>query len=260
MGRPKKDAPADESPGAPLWMITFSDCMNLLLTFFVLLVTFSEFGEEQQERILNFGNAMRAVFGTPIDAKANKDESSMVSERRVVGVEQPEYGSERPTGNKSPMARNGTLSENLQAADYRNHKVFLIPSQKVFLGRGRALSPDGKYFLAVMAAFLREVPGSVVISENGPQDSESVEANKRISVEASPASTLPRSNASTDLGLSRALTVLEYLVSLENLDHRRLSIAAESIAPPEDATGSILAYHRPERMLEVVLLEGSVQQ
>ncbi|MEN6428602.1 MAG: flagellar motor protein MotB [Phycisphaerales bacterium] len=238
MGRPKKEAPPEEAPGAPLWMVTFSDCMNLLLTFFVLLVTFSAFGPEQQERIINFGNAMRTVFGTPAEAGGSQDQSSMVQARRVVGTEQPEHGSERPTDSKSPTPQSGSLNEDLQAADYRKHKVFLIPSGKVFLGRGRALSPEGRYFLAVMAAFLREVPGSVVISENGPDGQA----------------------GSAEIGLSRALVVLEHLVSLENLGHERLSIAAESIAPPEDANGSVLAYHRRERMLEIVLLEGSVQQ
>jgi len=237
MGRPKKESPPEESAGAPLWMITFSDCMNLLLTFFVLLVTFSAFGPEQEERIMNFGNAIRTVLGSPVDPGRVKDEGSMVDTRRVVNAEQPEHGSDTPTNSQSPT-RSGSLNEDLQAADYRHHKVFLIPSAKVFLARGRALSPDGRYFLATMAAFLREVPGSVVISENGPDD---------------------RAGAA-DLGLSRAVTVLEHLVSLENLGRERLSIASESIAPPEGTGGSVTAYHRQERMLEIVLLEGGVQQ
>lgn len=236
MGRPKKEAPAEEVLCAPQWMVTFSDCMNLLLTFFVLLVTFSSFGpEKEEEGIVNFGSAMRSAFGTPVDAGGRQDHSSMVENRRVVNTEQPESGSERPTGSQSPGTRNGSLNEDLQAADYRKHKVFLIPSRKVFLGRGKALSPDGRYFLAVMAAFLREVPGSIVISENGPDDD-------------------------SDLGLSRALLVQQHLVSLESLGQERLSIAAESIAPPEETDGGTPIYHRQERMLEIVLLEGSVQQ
>ncbi|NLZ06816.1 MAG: hypothetical protein GXY19_16745 [Phycisphaerae bacterium] len=236
MGRPKKEAEPEEAAGAPLWMVTFSDCMNLLLTFFVLLVTFSAFGPRQEQRILNFGSAMRSVFGTPEDMGGTLDKSAIVESQRVVDTEQPEYGSEKPTD--STTLRSGSLNEDLQLADYRSHKVFLIPSRKVFLGRGKALSPDGRYFLAMAAAFLRQVPGSVVISENGPI----------------------RHTGDADLGLSRALTVLEHLVSAEGLGHERLSIAAESIAPPEDTGGSALVYHRQERMLEIVLLEGSVQQ
>jgi len=236
MGRPKKEAAPEEAASAPLWMVTFSDCMNLLLTFFVLLVTFSSFGPKQEERILNFGSAMRSVFGTPEEMGGSLDKSSIVESQRVVDTEQPEYGSEKPTD--SATVRSGSLSKDLQVADYRSHKVFLIPSRKVFLGRGKALSPDGRYFLTMAAAFLRQVPGSVVISENGPA----------------------KHTGDADLGLFRALTVLEYFVSVESLGDERLSIAAESIAPPEDAGGSVPVYHRQERMLEIVLLEGSVQQ
>jgi len=218
-------------------MVTFSDCMNLLLTFFVLLVTFSEFSQQQEDRILNFGNAMRSVFGTPVEASKRQDETSMIRQPRIVNTEQPEYGSETRTDSKAAIATNGSINEDLQASSYRNHKVFLVPSRKVFLGRGRALSPDGRYFLAVMAAFLKDVPGAVVISENGPENQA----------------------AGMDLGLSRAQAALDYLLTIQNLDRRKFSIAAESVAPPETGAGSPATYHRDERMLEIVLLERSVQ-
>lgn len=236
MGRSKKETP-EEVAGAPLWMVTFSDCMNLLLTFFVLLVTFSEFGEEQQDRIMNMGSAMRSVFGTPMETAGSRNESSMVPSHQMISKGQPQYGSETPTDTTSAAARNGALKEDLQAADYHSQKVFLIPSRKVFLGRGKALSPEGRYVLGVMAAFLKETSGTAVVCENGPQE------------QAGAAS----------LGLPRASAVIEYLVA-QNLDRQRFGVAAESLAPPEEANGSAPTYHRQERMLEIVLLEGSVQR
>ena len=101
--------------------------------------------------------------------------------------------------------------------------------------KATAFTYRGK-LLAVMAAFLKETGGDVVLSENGPEG--------------------PGGNVET--GLSRAMVVLDYLLSLQDLDRQRFSIAAESIAPPEGAGGSAVTYHRDERMLEVVLLEGSV--
>jgi chemotaxis protein MotB len=237
MGRPKKGAPPEESAGAPQWMVTFSDCMNLLLTFFVLLVTFSEFSQEQQEKTVNFGTAMQSVFGPPIDASGRKEESSIVEREQLAKIEQPQYGSEAPTDHQPLRPNDGTLNEDLQTSNYRNHKVFLIPSKKVFLGRGKALSADGRYFLAVMAAFLKDASTGIVISENGPASQ----------------------GAGSDLGLSRALGVIDYLVLIENLDRNKFSIAAESIAPPETGDDPAVAYHRNERMLEIVVLEGGVQ-
>ena len=45
MARVNKQVEQDEEPGAPEWMVTFSNCMTLLLTFFVLLLSFSSFDE-----------------------------------------------------------------------------------------------------------------------------------------------------------------------------------------------------------------------
>ena len=45
MTHENKQVEEDEAPGAPEWMVTFSDCMTLLLTFFVLLLSFSSFDE-----------------------------------------------------------------------------------------------------------------------------------------------------------------------------------------------------------------------
>ena len=239
MGRPKKEAPPEEVAGAPLWMVTFSDCMNLLLTFFVLLVTFSEFGEEQQERILNFGSAVRSVFGTPRGMEGSQDESSMVPDRQVVGTEQPEYGSETPTDSTSPAAHNGTLNEDLQAADYRNHKVFLIPSRKVFLGRGQGPVARRTVFSGRDGRLSEGNAGQRSSSaRTGPQD-QAGSTETAACHEPWPCSSIS----------SRCRT---WIV--------RSSVSRQRASPlPKEANGSALAYHRDERMLEIVLLEGSVQ-
>lgn len=236
MARPKKETPPEAAAGAPQWMVTFSDCMNLLLTFFVLLVTFSEFSQQPQVDALNFGSAMRSVFGPPIETSGNKDQSAMLAKPRVVNTEHPDFGSETPTPSTS-RPQDGAINENFQTADYRRHKVFLVPSKKIFLGRGKALSSDGRYFLAVMAAFLKDAPNTIVISENGPPDQP----------------------VGMDAALARAMAVIDYFVSMENLDRHRFSIATESIAPPEEPGSSAVVYHRKERMLEIVLLEGGIQ-
>ena len=64
-GKKKKD---DEPPGAPAWMVTYGDLMSLLLTFFVLLLSFSVMDEskitqaiESVQRALSFLPANDAV-------------------------------------------------------------------------------------------------------------------------------------------------------------------------------------------------------
>jgi chemotaxis protein MotB len=55
MGRKKSEE--EQAPGAPMWMATFGDLMSLLLTFFVLLLSFSTIQEA------DFNNAMGSLQG-----------------------------------------------------------------------------------------------------------------------------------------------------------------------------------------------------
>ncbi len=49
----KKKKPEEQSPGSPAWMATFSDLMNLLLCFFVLLFAMSSIDESKAEELAN---------------------------------------------------------------------------------------------------------------------------------------------------------------------------------------------------------------
>jgi len=50
----------EAKPGAPPWMATFADLMSLLMTFFVLLLSFSEMDVEKYKQI---AGSMRMAFG-----------------------------------------------------------------------------------------------------------------------------------------------------------------------------------------------------
>ena len=56
MALPEEEAPA----GAPEWVVTFSDMMSLLLTFFILLFSMSELKEEESKAMLE---SLRRQFG-----------------------------------------------------------------------------------------------------------------------------------------------------------------------------------------------------
>lgn len=59
MGKKKEDAPP---PGSPAWMATFSDLMNLLLCFFVLLFSMSTIDEAKLNEIIASMNSSFSVF------------------------------------------------------------------------------------------------------------------------------------------------------------------------------------------------------
>jgi hypothetical protein len=144
-------------------------------------------------------------------------------------------GSEKPT-----LAKGSTdnLKKETGPLDFRSRKVFLIPSKKIFWGKGRLISSEGRDIMATFASFLSEVPARIVISEKewaGRSDSE-------------------------HYGLPRAWAVLEYLTTEQGLDKKYFSISASSAAAQKKFRSS--EPDRPkgqvERMLEIVLLERSI--
>ena len=106
----------------------------------------------------------------------------------------------------------------------------MVASKKVFWGKGSAISLLGKDLFATMALYLQEIPDRVVISENGPVER----------------------GSGAESGLRRAWVVVNYLASRHGLSKERFSIAGSSTVPRVEAAG------QDERMLEIVLLEGSI--
>jgi chemotaxis protein MotB len=66
--RKKPEEPQEE--GAPAWMNTYGDMVTLVLTFFVLLFSFSTINAEKWEAIVNSFSGMRIVAISALDPNA----------------------------------------------------------------------------------------------------------------------------------------------------------------------------------------------
>jgi chemotaxis protein MotB len=226
MPQAKKKVESEELPGAPEWMVTYSDCMTLLLTFFVLLLSFSSFDEKVFDRMrVVFADALPAV--SPIN-KPNRD--ACAPPEQIEFVDPLNEGSEKPTLEEGEQ---GSLKR-AAPVDIHNQKVFLMSSERVFWGRGTILSSYGREALATLAAFLEHMPGRVVISENGPDD-----------------------QTSKQDGLIRSWAVMKHLTANHGLDQRRFSISGARTMPVH---GSKASPRGPidKRVLEIVLLEQNI--
>ena len=231
MRRARKQAEPDEAPGAPEWMVTFSDCMTLLLTFFVLLLSFSSFDDRvfRSLKVL-YSSALTSVLPT---TRSDRD--------AFMHLPAVKYISELAKGSEKPTLDTGSQDSFMQETETpRPHSgiAFLISSKKVFWGRGTTLSSEGRNIMDTMALLLTEAPGRIVICEVGPPDA----ADNR------------------NFGLPRAWAVLEYLTTERNLDRKRFSISAASTLAQDDSGGREQSSGSStfERTVQVVLLERSI--
>ncbi|MBW8001512.1 MAG: hypothetical protein FVQ80_05770 [Planctomycetes bacterium] len=222
MGRPRRQPEPEVEQGAPEWMVTFSDCMTLLLTFFVLLLSFSSFDEQVFKKLeVIFSAEMSTITKKKIKDKASFMKTTLLQQGKKI-----KQGSEKATlitGDKKGSKKESDFE------DFRRKKVFSVPSKDIFWGRGSVMTAKGQKILSTVALYLKEMPNKIVISENaqGMDD----ETGKRY-------------------GLHRAWVVMNHLVDKHNVDKAKFSISATSTIANTQASD--------ERNLEIVLLERSI--
>lgn len=193
----KKKIIEEENPnGAPEWMVTFSDCMTLLLTFFVLLLSFATF---HKETLPHLGFSFAQALPT-IGMSASQKHESMIRKIEINDPVNRDEGSEVQT---SVTQQTSNFMREKRPLDFRNLKVFTTESSSFFFGRGAALSSRGQQTLDAMAVFLAHQTGRVVISENGP-------------------------DGNPELGLMRAAAVMHYLIEQKGLSPNRFCLSVHS--------------------------------
>lgn len=219
MARERREVEEDEPAGAPEWMVTFSDCMTLLLTFFVLLLSFSSFGEKTLMYLgQSFAKSLPAVGLSYVSER-----DSAWKEQQVEDAEKITKGTETRTLDEETSSN---FMEEEKPLDFRNLKVFSVPSSSFFWGSGTAISDSGRKLLDAFAVFLRSVPSRVVISENG-------------------------SDGNQNIGLQRAWAILEYMTRKKGLKKEMFSITASTTMRRSPAA---------QRMLEITLLERNIYE
>ncbi|MHC4076098.1 MAG: flagellar motor protein MotB [Planctomycetota bacterium] len=231
MGRKRKQREPKQAAGAPEWMVTFSDCMTLLLTFFVLLLSFSSFDDRvfRQLKII-FASTLPSIKA---EGREIKNADAFLPTRQITDVEDIDKGSEKPTLERG--VEDG-LKEDTESVNVHKRKVFLISSGKIFYGNGKVISLRGRKTLSAVAAFLREMPNRVVISENGPENEKVDEY----------------------FGLQRAWAVLKYFAAKPDLDKGKFSVSASTLQEGLRRNQQGYSKTKTGRVLEIVLLERSI--
>lgn len=199
----RKQVQEEEPAGAPEWMITFSDCMTLLLTFFVLLLSFATFDPDTLPVL-----GMSFARSLPTLGLSSKDKQDSMYEKQLSNEKVKQVdGTEIPNDSTSQTSN---FMKEKKPLDFRNLKVFTIESKEFFWGKGSAISKEGREVLDALAQFVNHQTGRIVISENGP-------------------------DGDIRLGLDRSMAIMYYLTKNHKIEESRFSVTAATTlrSPPK---------------------------
>lgn len=233
------------SGGAPSWTTTFSDLMTLLLTFFVLLYSFSNL---DVEKFKNIANALQSAL-TGQGAVTIFENDTPPGEIPIEEIDQaPDELTDVSNETKEiyEIVYNYIEKEDLEAevtlrADHRG--VIIDIKDNILFDSGEAdLKAGSKNILDKITMLMNEFDNEIIVeghTDNVPMNSYKFPTNWELSV-------------------TRATTVIRYFIRERNIDPGRLSAAGygeyNPIVPNNNSNNR--ALNRRVNILIVTSQEG----
>lgn len=248
MSRRRKNL-EEKKPGAPAWMTTFSDLTTLLLTFFVLLYSFSSI---DAQKFKNMASALQSVLagqgGGGSILEGNESSGNMnVEEIQPTPHDKSSNQLNGETKEIYQRVKDFIEKENLGAevtlrADRRG--VIIEIKENILFDSGKAeLKPESITLLDKLTGLINGFDNEIIIeghTDNVPIYNEEFPSNWELSV-------------------TRATTVVRYFTEEKNVDPKRLSAAGygeyRPIAPNDSSKNKTL--NRRVNILIVTLQGGN---
>jgi|GEM_PF-839838 len=234
-----------EEPTAPAWMATFGDLMSLLLTFFILLLSFSSM---DQKKLSDVAGSVRDAFGIQfihpgsIEALSNNLISLSDHEEspylRVIDMPSRYPEKRQRLLRRLKMSAAGQQLERLVEVEESPRGVIVrVPGAMLFDSGGTDLRPESLVYLREIALLIRKIPGDVSIE--GHTDASGGGSSLR----------------NWRISSARAVSALEYLVKVGHIDPRRLRASAFADTRPV-APNDTAEHRRENRRVEFVFLKA----
>jgi chemotaxis protein MotB len=211
MGKKKKEAPC---PPIALWLVTFSDLMTLLLTFFVLLLTMASMDNSILTKV-TVTTADLGLLGKRGSGRVNVKEHLIVELMEkpweVLDKQNRIKDLLFPDDTLPPDISKSDLKDNLDVLAKQDGVALVFTNRILFAPGGAELSDKGKYLIGRLVPMMTETDAPINVA--GYTD-------------ASDATRTP-----LELSGDRALTVLAFLVG-KGLPNSRFSLSAYGNAFP----------------------------
>jgi chemotaxis protein MotB len=204
-----------KGPDKTFWMVTFSDLLSLMLTFFVLLLSMSTMSSQELERI-------SSAFEKGLGVLGHGGPFGLFVEPKEVVI-QPSFKAAYRNRMKvlhqnlsSRLAQTGTQAE-LGTHPEKGEVSLSLPNEALFPSGAAELDARARYVLGQVGEVLRHVNGRVHVvghSDNVPIAGQG------------------RKQDNWALSLDRAISVAEFFAGEVHLDSNRLSVAGYGPAKP----------------------------
>ncbi|MBN2258996.1 MAG: OmpA family protein [Clostridiales bacterium] len=240
---PRKKKPPAASGGSPAWMTTFSDLMTLLLTFFILLFSFSTLDAIKFKNVASalqsvlLGEAKPTIFPNdippgnipimdPIPVPATDETETIDNELTIL------YEMVMKFVESENMQANITVSKDLRG-------VIIDINERVLFDSGKAdLKPESKVVLEKVYELISQFENELIIeghTDDNPINTAQFPSNWELSV-------------------IRAVNVLRYFTEVKNISPTRISAAGYGEYQPMemDDTQVDKAFNRRVNILILV--------
>jgi flagellar motor protein MotB len=176
MAREKTPPPPGDD--IPAWFMTYSDVITLLMTFFILLLTFATTEPERFEKSVSSTFSKGAATGT-----AGKKIDGMIMDSWTNRLRPPAAriamrGAEMPPIDKAPAQQ--TFGEGLKSLTDDEEKQnemtshgFEVPLAQVFDSKGE-LTSQGRLICKMLSNQLRELPFQAAVQFSDPKQTANI--------------------------------------------------------------------------------------
>ncbi|MFQ5455082.1 MAG: flagellar motor protein MotB [Nitrospirota bacterium] len=238
-----KNKKKEENGNSNKWMVTFSDILNLLLTFFVLLLSMSSLDNKKLKETIGHFNAYLGVlgFGSKSAIEILPDMQPIISESNITKRTNNSPSSKKKKllskRIKNVLKING-IDKEITISIEKKGTVLSLPEKLLFELGGADIHKKSAVFLDKLADVLEAIPLYNIRIE-GHTDNIPISTFKYPS--------------NWELSIARGVNVLKYLIK-KGIDPKRLSVVGYGDSKPLVSNNS--ARNRlKNRRVEIVIIE-----
>jgi chemotaxis protein MotB len=194
----------EEQTNSMSWLVTFSDLITLLFTFFVLLLSMCSL---EAGKIEQLQTTTLEAMGVLLEGKRSEvDYRIITSKKRHVKIEQEIEWRLSAQYNALITWLSETLQNEVECEETEKGLTIVVKDQLLFAPSTAGISAKGAVFLGKMGNFIKDIDVDIVAE--GHTDSIPIETK--------------RFSSNWDLSIARAISVVTFLSEKTGIDPVRL--------------------------------------